>query len=340
LEAKRAQLELKTLTARSFWEYKQTTDLLVATFGRSRLVNDLQTGDFERLYKSLVGKYGASALGREITHARSVFKHAVESDLIDRAVGSMFKGPSKADRRKARAKKKHQRGACMFTAAEIEQILKSAGPQLKAMVLLGINCGFGNTDCATPPKTALDLERGWIDFPRPKTGIERRIPLWRETVAALKVVLAKPQRAADAAYSHFVFLTRLGQPWVRFELAETTNEASKMDVVGKADDAIAKSMAKLLKELGIYRKGVTFYALRHTFETIAGGCHDQVVVDAVIGHVDATMAAEYREDIEDERLKAVVDHVQQWLYAKPAKGTTLHGATKSQQKNAALRVVG
>src|SRR5262249_26483651 len=128
------------------------------------------------------------------------------------------------------------------------------------------------------------------------------------------------RQPADKSHEGLVFLTRLGQPWVRFELSETKNEKGRIEVAGKADDAIAKSMAKLLKQLGIYRKGVTFYALRHTFETIAGGCRDQVAVDAVMGHVDATMAAEYRENIEDERLKAVVDHVHRWLFGDTAKG--------------------
>jgi hypothetical protein len=117
-------------------------------------------------------------------------------------------------------------------------------------------------------------------------------------------------------------------------------------VAGKADDAIAKATAKLLKDLGIYRKGVTFYALRHTFETIAGGCRDQVAVDAVMGHVDASMAAEYREHIEDERLKAVVELVHGWLFGRPAAGKKATPKKKSQpakpssHEETPLRVVG
>jgi integrase len=64
----------------------------------------------------------------------------------------------------------------------------------------------------------------------------------------------------------------------------------------------------------IYRPGLGFYALRHTFETIAGGSRDQVAVNFIMGHVDESMAAEYREEIEDERLIAVTNHVRAWLY--------------------------
>ena len=55
-------------------------------------------------------------------------------------------------------------------------------------------------------------------------------------------------------------------------------------------------------------------ACAHTFETVAGGSKDQVAVDAIMGHVDATMAANYRERIDDDRLKAVVDYVHAWLF--------------------------
>ena len=80
----------------------------------------------------------------------------------------------------------------MFEAAEIRTMLDVAGPKLKTTILLGINCGFGNTDCATLPIDCLDLASGWVTFPRPKTGIVRKCPLWPETVAALRVALAKP----------------------------------------------------------------------------------------------------------------------------------------------------
>ena len=41
----------------------------------------------------------------------------------------------------------------MFEAAEIRSLLEAAPTQLRAMILLGINCGFGNNDCGTLPKS-------------------------------------------------------------------------------------------------------------------------------------------------------------------------------------------
>ncbi len=86
-------------------------------------------------------------------------------------------------------------------------------------------------------------------------------------------------------------------------------------------DSIDKAAAKEAAKNGddappkVYRRGIGFYTLRHVFETIGGGCRDQVAVDFIMGHVGPGMAATYRERIEDERLQAVVDHVHGWLFA-------------------------
>ena len=69
------------------------------------------------------------------------------------------------------------------------------------------------------------------------------------------------------------------------------------------------------------RPGLGFYALRHTFETIAGGCGDQVATSAIMGHIDNSMSANYREMIDDERLMKAVNYVHDWLFASKTEGT-------------------
>jgi integrase len=64
------------------------------------------------------------------------------------------------------------------------------------------------------------------------------------------------------------------------------------------------------------RKGRGFYSLRHTFETIGGDSRDQVAVNHIMGHADASMAGIYRERIEDQRLIDVVNHVRRWLFRR------------------------
>jgi hypothetical protein len=56
------------------------------------------------------------------------------------------------------------------------------------------------------------------------------------------------------------------------------------------------------------------FALRHTFQTIAGDSKDQVAVDHIMGHARDDMASVYRERISDERLRAVTECLRNWHF--------------------------
>ena len=319
LQAKRLRMEADSLSPRTFLQYHSVCEELVKNLGSTRAVADLTPQDFTDLYATFVKKLKVNALSGRITVIRSIFKFADDNDLIDKRVkfGSTFKVPSRSEIRKAKSKRTEANGKRLFTPAELHAMLDAATPPLRAMILLGINCGFGNTDCACLPQIALDLKAGWINFPRPKTGVERRIPLWPETIDALQKVLAARPRHFAAEDADLVFITRWGQRWVRFALEEK-RKYGKLEVKPQQDDAIAKATGKLLRELHLKRPGLSFYTLRHTFETIAGQSKDQVAVDSIMGHVDPSMAATYRQEIGDDRLRAVVNHVHDWLFAESA----------------------
>src|SRR5262249_41808563 len=154
-----------------------------------------------------------ATLGNTIQRIRVVFKFAFDNGLIDRPVryGQNFKRPSKKTLRINKAKK----GPKLFSAEEILKLLGAAGVQMKAMILLGINCGFGNPDCATLPLSAVNLDTGWIDYPRPKTGIPRRCPLWPETVAAIKAALTTRPQPKRPEHAGLVFITKYGGSWAK-----------------------------------------------------------------------------------------------------------------------------
>jgi len=300
------------LVPRTFANYKQATDILVEHFGKLRSIESLTVEDFEALRAKIVIGRGPAAIGNVVQVIRIPFNYAYQAELIDKPVrfGPTFKRPSKKVMRVARASK----GSCMFEASEIRTLLEAADVQMKAMILLAANAGFGNADVGQLPLAAVDLQTAWVRFPRPKTGVDRRCPLWKETVLALRQAIAERPQPKDAAHAGKVFITKYGGAWFK-----STN-----------DNPVTKEFRKLLDDLELHRRGLGFYSLRRGFETIGGETGDQVAVDHIMGHADDTndMAAVYRQRISDERLQAVVNRIHTWLFppkpkkaakAKPAK---------------------
>jgi integrase len=241
-----------------------------------------------------------------MTRARQIFRFGFDEGLIITPVrfGKGFELPSKDAIDKLREARRDEHGDRMFEAAEIRQLLSASGQPLKTMVLLAANCGFGQTDLSNLPTRAVNLDAGWIDFARVKTAVRRRCPLWPETVAAIREWLADRPKAKDPADAGLLFLTCRGARWV------------KLNAKGTPDDAIGKEFVKVLDNLKLKRPGVSFYALRHGFETIGGETADQVAVNHIMGHKTPGISAAYRERIGDERLRRVVEHVRQWLFAE------------------------
>jgi integrase len=140
-----------------------------------------------------------------------VFKYAFDAELIDQPVqfGPGFKRPSTKVVRLHRA----EQGPKLFSANEVRRLIDAAGQPLRGILLLGINCGFGNSDCGNLPLATVDLDTGIIDFPRPKTGIPRRCLLWPETVAALRNALARRPAPKSEEDAGLFFITKYGLSW-------------------------------------------------------------------------------------------------------------------------------
>lgn len=309
LTSKRNKLDSGELSGHTFTGYHKSCERMLDYFGKDRRVDDLRPDDFEGFRKSLAGMLGVVALKNEINRCRIVLKYAFDQRLIDRPVayGQSFDKPSARMIRKAR----NEAGPKLFEADELRRILKEAeaDPVLRAMTLLAINGGLGNTDVANLPRTAIDFESGWLNYPRPKTEIHRRIPLWPETIKALQVAIEMRPTAKDPADADIAFLTVQGNRYVRCVPSKTTPDKFI------TRNTVANRFGALLKRLKINgRRGLGFYTCRHNFETVAGESRDQVAVDSIMGHVDSSMAATYRESISDERLRAVVDVVRTWLF--------------------------
>lgn len=318
LSAKVKRLQEGLLSPATFADAKETTDRIVRVFGKSRSVEDLDGDDFAELRADIAKTRNPESVGNEINRVRSVFKFAWENRKSTGLAapvefGTEFARPSRRVLRTVR----NGRPQKFFEAAEVRAMLDAAGQPMRAMILLGVNGGLGNSDIGKLPASALNLEAGWLDYPRPKTGVCRRIPLWVETVAAIQEWLPMRPKPRDDRHADLVFITSHGGAWAKdLRELDTSNgfEDLQKQCRKSADNPISKEMRKLMDSLNITRAGVSFYSLRHVFETIGGESRDQVAVDFIMGHADESMADRYRERISDDRLQAVVEHVRKWLF--------------------------
>ena len=334
LTTKRPLVDGGEITQRTFDEYLDAGRRLCQSVGRNAAVVGLVPNDFERLRKGLAKIWGPVRLGNEIQRVRSIFRHAVQQGLIERPVlfGAGFAKPSRSVLRRHRTAK----GSRMFTAATLRDLLAASGPTIRAMLLLGINCGLGNHDAAALQKKHLDMKGGWLDYPRPKTGAQRRAKLWPETVAAIKkVVRARRKQRAKGNTIGVMGVMGPMSPMAPISPIPSTlkpptgrkliflNGRGRSWLPRRQGNPISTAMLRLLRRRKCWRPGLGFYALRHTFETIAGETKDQIAVDYVMGHAPDSrdMSAVYRERIGDDRLAAVAEHVRAWLFGNEGPGT-------------------
>lgn len=316
LAHKQAQVATGELSPRSFADYQTILDRFTAAV--SGRACDLAPKIFAQYRQQLATTLGPHALSRHIQNIRTMFAWGYESERLANPVryGGSFDKPSATIKRKAKAKRELLHGKAMFSPEEIRLLLAKADKPLKAAILLGLNGGLGNHDIAALPLTAVDLDKGWVDFPRPKTGIERRIPLWTETTAAIREAIQARPKPRDPNDRELIFLSPDGLPLVRMCHTYKQDKLVKSVPV----DTLSSQFAQLLKAAGlrsedVKREGLNFYGLRRTFRTVADEvCRDQHAIHRIMGHVVAGMAGIYVQRITDERLKAVTDGVRErWL---------------------------
>jgi integrase len=295
LTSKRDKMDAGELAFVTFRTYKTLAALVVETLGKNRAVSDLRPDDFAGLRAVMAKRWGPVMLSNSVQYVRGMFRFAFDNQLIDKPVlfGTAFVRPTAKTLRQAR----NGHGPRMFTPAQLHAMLDKADPTAKAMLLIAANCALGNSDLAALPIEAVDLETGWLNFPRGKTAIGRRIPLWPETTEAVRAALAcRPKAAAGAA--KYLLLSRRGR-----------------SLLGKRDGgAVASIFHRVATAAGV--EGRTFYDLRRTFQTVAEDSRDLTAVQSIMGHAAAAndMSAIYRQRISDDRLRAVVNVVHDWLF--------------------------
>ena len=184
------------------------------------------------------------------------------------------------------------------------------------MILFGINAGYGNSDCAKLPLSKVDLDGGWASFARTKNAIRRRAKLWPETVEAVREALKVRKEPTDLS---------------------TPAALISRSIASRSCLCLGFEFEKLAVKIGMTREGADFYDLRRTCASIGIQCNDDDAVRTVMGHKrgSSDMLGVYnRLQVSDERLRAVSDHIHDWLFPVKVKAK---GKAKTRLRRLPLR---
>ena len=289
LTAKKKAVEAKSLSSRSWEDYKRTLKRLSISIGENRAIDAITQHDFDAYRMRFATTNNPVSVGNEITRIKTALKWLTKSKVCKQhEFGPDFRKPT------ALVARRHKRaaGVKLFEPGQILSLLDESGLRMRCMILLGINCAYHNSDCETLLLTQLKaaLKTGIIEHARSKTEIERACPLWPETLEAAKNwIERRPDSKSDLA-----FVLPNGKP------LSTTN----------AD--VAKRFRAVREAADIPLGGFSW--LRKTFATYASESLDQVAVNFIMGHVDASTPGVYRQLIREKRLHKVTEHLRAWLF--------------------------
>ncbi len=298
LQSRERRVETGELAQRTFDDYLETAEVVANHLGRKTPVEHLNPDDFGALRAALAKGRNLKSLEGHIARARAIFNHADKNGLVERSLkrlwGTEFAKPSKKALDKLASQTERK-----FTAAEVRKLFYASSGQLRAMIALGINGGIGPTDLAMIRVGNIDGDI--LTLPRNKTGKPRTVPLWPETLQAIKESQRRRPKAKDPADSDLLFLTKFGRSWLP----------------SKKHNPLSYEFRKLAKAAGVHAKGKTFYTLRHTLQQIGDETLDFVAVQSLMGHQSQEISGTYRGRTGVDRLRAVTDHVHDWLFPRP-----------------------
>lgn len=297
---KTQQLEDGELSPRTLDGYLRATKLFEEVLGEEP-IEDLRPADFAKVRAVLTQRLGPRSVGTYIRMIKTAFSWAYDSELIDRPVryGRMFQPPSVATIRRAA---EENAGRQVYEAWEIRRLIDHASLRMKAWLWVGINAAYGPTDLSSlPAPTARQAaETALLTFPRPKTAIKRQAFLWPETRDAIAETVNEGEGPA--------WTTMRGMALVRNKVhKDAEGQVARVTAI----DNVSKDFAKLTARAGVENLG--FYALRHTFDTIADRARDPHAQLRCMGHNLPGMSHVYVARIDWDRIERVCNTVKEWL---------------------------
>jgi integrase len=188
--------------------------------------------------------YSPESINHYLSAVRSMFVFAEET-------GAIVKSPKLRRVKNESTQKAGSAEKPLYCPEQISSLLEQADVQLRVMLLLGLNCGFGPKDLQDLTWDHILEDR--ITLPRSKTGVTQTFLLWPETRQALEnirkeraaVIERLEKRGRERSDEGHIFVTRFWKLWNK--------------------DSIAEQFRKLCDKSGVPCFGI--YRLRHCAST-------------------------------------------------------------------------
>ena len=279
LDHQESRVQSNEIKQRQLYDQTRLLKHFVKYIGPNTSVTQITTIDIQNYRKKLIKDHkSANTINNYISAIKAMYNWSQENELLQKIPNL------KAVKKITAAKIEKQ----IFTPEEIQQLLKRANIKLKAMILLGLNCGFGCTDCSELKWENIYFKNKRIEYARTKTGVNRNLPLWQETIDALNDI---PRN------SEYIFITKRGNKYVRVVQKEKADGTTRL----LNHNLISKEFSELIKKVKIKtEKGVGFYTLRRTAATLAARSGDPFAVQKLLGHADLKMATTYVQDVSEQ----------------------------------------
>lgn len=282
LNARRSDHEAGDIEWETFREVRGVCKRILKVLGDDRTIATIGPRDFASIMAD-VSHQSASSRAKMAGIVHRIFEWIAANRGGTFDYGSALKRPpAKAIRRQ-----RNQRDDKTLRPAQIHAMLNVASERNRAILMLGINGGYGNKDVAMLRTADVDLDAAVINHFRNKTEARRVVPLWPETVKALK----RCPRDHE-----LMFPDSVGKPLVR-----------------RGQHGVCRMMETIRTASGVT---ATYYGFRYTFATIAAETGDDHARKLIMGHVIDGVSENYVMRFPMDRLLRVSGHVHDWLYSK------------------------
>ena len=139
LQYQHLKVQANALTARHHNEQIASLNKFMSFLGQSRKIDEISTLDLQSYRRKLQKAYStAHRMNLHISIMKAMFHWAKKNDVLDSVpnIDAVSRGKIVYKQR------------LVFASDDIHRLLDAADVQMRAMIWLGLNCGFGCTDCA------------------------------------------------------------------------------------------------------------------------------------------------------------------------------------------------